>query len=114
MRTELTSILGKSQPHLKEPFLSAKTLQYKISWSNSGYFAQVLAFRDAYWEEDRAKVVMADLIAAYPEIGRVGHGSDSSAKSGRQRKRGIRRFDNDATRMVSRCRSGFTGDGCDR
>lgn len=29
---------------------------------------QVLAFRDAYWEEDRAKVVMADLIAAYPEI----------------------------------------------
>lgn len=29
---------------------------------------EVLAFRDAYWEEDRAKVVMADLIAAYPEI----------------------------------------------
>jgi ribose transport system substrate-binding protein len=29
---------------------------------------QVLAFRDAYWEEDRAKVIMADLIAAYPEI----------------------------------------------
>jgi ribose transport system substrate-binding protein len=29
---------------------------------------QVLAFRDAYWEEDRAKVVMADLIAAYPQI----------------------------------------------
>jgi ribose transport system substrate-binding protein len=29
---------------------------------------QILAFRDAYWEEDRAKVVMADLIAAYPEI----------------------------------------------
>ena len=29
---------------------------------------QVLAFRDAYWEEDRAKIVMADLIAAYPEI----------------------------------------------
>ena len=28
----------------------------------------VLAFRDAYWEEDRAKVVMADLIAAYPQI----------------------------------------------
>lgn len=29
---------------------------------------EVLAFKDAYWEEDRAKVVMADLIAAYPEI----------------------------------------------
>ncbi len=29
---------------------------------------EVLAFRDAYWEEDRAKVIMADLIAAYPEI----------------------------------------------
>jgi len=29
---------------------------------------QVLAFKDAYWEEDRAKVVMADLIAAYPQI----------------------------------------------
>ena len=29
---------------------------------------QVLAFRDAYWQEDRAKVVMADLIAAYPQI----------------------------------------------
>jgi ribose transport system substrate-binding protein len=29
---------------------------------------QVLAFRDASWEEDRAKVIMADLIAAYPEI----------------------------------------------
>jgi ribose transport system substrate-binding protein len=29
---------------------------------------QVLAMRDAYWEEDRAKVVMADLIAAYPQI----------------------------------------------
>ena len=28
----------------------------------------MLAFRDAYWEEDRAKVVMADLIAAYPQI----------------------------------------------
>ena len=33
-----------------------------------GSKSQVLAFRDAYWEEDRAKVVMADLIAAYPEI----------------------------------------------
>jgi ribose transport system substrate-binding protein len=32
---------------------------------------EVLAFRDAYWEEDRAKVVMADLIAAYPEISGV-------------------------------------------
>jgi ribose transport system substrate-binding protein len=29
---------------------------------------QVLAYRDAYWEEDRAKVIMADLIAAYPQI----------------------------------------------
>lgn len=29
---------------------------------------EVLAFRDAYWEEDRAKVVMADLIAAHPQI----------------------------------------------
>jgi len=29
---------------------------------------QVLAYRDASWEEDKAKVVMADLIAAYPEI----------------------------------------------
>lgn len=29
---------------------------------------EVLAFRDAHWEEDRAKVIMADLIAAYPEI----------------------------------------------
>ncbi len=29
---------------------------------------QVLAFKDAFWEEDRAKVVMADLLAAYPEI----------------------------------------------
>jgi len=29
---------------------------------------EILAFKDAYWEEDRAKVVMADLIAAYPEI----------------------------------------------
>lgn len=29
---------------------------------------EVLAFKDASWEEDRAKVVMADLLAAYPEI----------------------------------------------
>lgn len=29
---------------------------------------EVLAFRDAHWEEDRAKVIMADLIAAHPEI----------------------------------------------
>jgi ribose transport system substrate-binding protein len=29
---------------------------------------QVLAMKDAFWEEDRAKVVMANLIAAYPEI----------------------------------------------
>lgn len=29
---------------------------------------EILAYKDAYWQEDRAKVVMADLIAAYPEI----------------------------------------------
>jgi ribose transport system substrate-binding protein len=29
---------------------------------------EVLAYRDANWEEDHAKVVMADLITAYPEI----------------------------------------------
>jgi ribose transport system substrate-binding protein len=29
---------------------------------------QVLAFKDASWEEDKAKVVMGDLIAAYPDI----------------------------------------------
>lgn len=29
---------------------------------------EVLASKDAYWQEDRAKVVMADLIVAYPEI----------------------------------------------
>ncbi|RFC67572.1 MULTISPECIES: ABC transporter substrate-binding protein [Mesorhizobium] len=29
---------------------------------------EVLAFKDAHWQEDKAKVVMADLIAAYPEI----------------------------------------------
>jgi ribose transport system substrate-binding protein len=29
---------------------------------------QVLAFKDASWQEDRAKVVMADLLAAYPQI----------------------------------------------
>jgi ribose transport system substrate-binding protein len=29
---------------------------------------EVLAYRDANWEEDKAKVVMADLISAYPEI----------------------------------------------
>jgi ribose transport system substrate-binding protein len=29
---------------------------------------EVLAFRDAYWEEDRAKVIMSDLIVAYPQI----------------------------------------------
>jgi ribose transport system substrate-binding protein len=29
---------------------------------------EVLAWKDAYWQEDRAKVVMADLIVAYPEI----------------------------------------------
>ncbi len=34
----------------------------------AGADIEVLAFRDAYWEEDRAKVVMADLIAAYPQI----------------------------------------------
>lgn len=29
---------------------------------------EVLVWKDAYWQEDRAKVVMADLIVAYPEI----------------------------------------------
>lgn len=29
---------------------------------------KVLVMKDAFWEEDRAKVVMSDLIAAYPEI----------------------------------------------
>lgn len=29
---------------------------------------EVLAFKDAWWEEDRAKVIMSDLIAAYPQI----------------------------------------------
>jgi ribose transport system substrate-binding protein len=29
---------------------------------------EVLAFKDASWQEDKAKVVMADLIAAYPQI----------------------------------------------
>jgi len=29
---------------------------------------EVLAFRDADWSEDKAKVIMSDLIAAYPEI----------------------------------------------
>ncbi|HTW29669.1 MAG TPA: ABC transporter substrate-binding protein [Acetobacteraceae bacterium] len=29
---------------------------------------EVLAFKDAFWQEDKAKVVMADLLTAYPEI----------------------------------------------
>ncbi len=29
---------------------------------------EVLATKDGYWEEDKAKVIMADLIAAYPQI----------------------------------------------
>jgi ribose transport system substrate-binding protein len=32
---------------------------------------EVLAMKDAYWQEDRAKVVMADLIVAYPQIDAV-------------------------------------------
>ncbi len=36
------------------------------SFEGSGI--EVLAFKDAFWEEDRAKVVMADLIAAHPQI----------------------------------------------
>jgi ribose transport system substrate-binding protein len=36
--------------------------------SIEGSAIEVLAFKDAYWEEDRAKVVMADLIAAHPQI----------------------------------------------
>ncbi len=43
------------------------------AWSGAreafkGSGVEVLAMKDAFWEEDRAKVVMADLIAAYPEI----------------------------------------------
>jgi ribose transport system substrate-binding protein len=34
----------------------------------AGSNIEVLAFRDAMWQEDKAKVVTADLIAAYPEI----------------------------------------------
>lgn len=34
----------------------------------AGSQIHVLAFKDASWEEDRAKVVTANLIAAYPEI----------------------------------------------
>jgi ribose transport system substrate-binding protein len=29
---------------------------------------KIIANRDAYWQEDRAKVIMADLLAAYPKI----------------------------------------------
>jgi ribose transport system substrate-binding protein len=29
---------------------------------------EVLAFKDASWEEDKAKVIMADLLAAYPQV----------------------------------------------
>ncbi len=29
---------------------------------------EVITFRDAYWEEDRARVIMSDLLAANPEI----------------------------------------------
>lgn len=29
---------------------------------------EVLTFRDAFWEEDRARVIMSDLLSAYPEI----------------------------------------------
>jgi ribose transport system substrate-binding protein len=36
--------------------------------SQFGAGIEVLAFKDASWQEDRAKVVMADLIAAYPNI----------------------------------------------
>ncbi|HUC18180.1 MAG TPA: substrate-binding domain-containing protein [Acetobacteraceae bacterium] len=34
----------------------------------AGSKIEVLAFKDAFWEEDKAKVVTADLLAAYPEI----------------------------------------------
>jgi ribose transport system substrate-binding protein len=34
----------------------------------AGSGIEVLAFRDTDWSEDKAKVIMADLIAAYPEI----------------------------------------------
>jgi ribose transport system substrate-binding protein len=32
---------------------------------------EVLAMKDSYWQEDRAKVLMADLIVAYPQIDAV-------------------------------------------
>jgi len=38
----------------------------KVALEGSGI--EVLAFRDAMWQEDKAKVITADLIAAYPEI----------------------------------------------
>src|SRR5262249_29159000 len=34
----------------------------------AGSGIEVLAFKDTDWSEDKAKVVMSDLIAAYPEI----------------------------------------------
>jgi len=41
---------------------------WKGAKENFGAGIEVLAFKDASWEEDKAKVVMADLIAAYPQI----------------------------------------------
>ena len=41
---------------------------WKGAKENFGPGIEVLAFKDASWEEDKAKVVMADLIAAYPQI----------------------------------------------
>lgn len=55
---------------------------WKGAQANFGPEIEVLAFKDASWEEDKAKVIMADLIAAYPEIdgvwcdgGQVGAGA---------------------------------------
>ncbi len=48
----------------------------------AGSEIDILAFKDAYWEEDRAKVVTADLIAAYPEIDGIwADGAQDSAGS---------------------------------
>lgn len=41
---------------------------WKGAQSAFGPGIEVLAFKDANWEEDKAKVVMADLITAYPQI----------------------------------------------
>lgn len=37
----------------------------------AGKEIEVLTFQDAHWQEDRARVIMADLLTAYPEIDAV-------------------------------------------